>query len=167
MKKEQFETRTTIFPQLRSVLAFRVSIPFHSSVLKSRGEQSCYQRTTPLFPSLRYSSSNNAAFQSPDLVHTFAYSWARVPRLATTRPGKIFWTLRKTIILAFTLRIGNFFHRIIFIVLLSFPYFLFFFFKLISKTNPSRFFNTFFNEITLEIFLENSAEEKKVNRGLK
>ena len=75
-KREQFETRTTIFPQLRSVPAFRVSIPFHSSlVLKSRGEQSCYQRTTPLFPSPRYSSSNNAAsFQSPDLVHTFAYS---------------------------------------------------------------------------------------------
>lgn len=93
-KREQFETRTTIFPQLRSVPAFRVSIPFHSSlVLKSRGEQSCYQRTTPLFPSPRYSSSNNAAsFQSPDLVHTFAYSWARVPRLATTRRGKIFWT---------------------------------------------------------------------------
>lgn len=135
VKREQFETRTTIFPQLRSVPAFRVSIPFHSSVLKSRGERSCYQRTTPLFPSLRYSSSNNAAFQSPDLVHTFAYSRARVPRLATTRRGKIFWTLRKTIILAFTLRIEKFFHRITFIILPSFLplfpfFFLFFFFKL-------------------------------------
>lgn len=55
--------------------------PFCSSVLKSRGEQSCYQRTTPLFPFPRYSSSNNAACQPPDPVHTFAYSSVRVPRL--------------------------------------------------------------------------------------
>lgn len=166
-KREQFETRTTIFPQLRSVPAFRVSIPFHSSlVLKSRGEQSCYQRTTPLFPSPRYSSSNNAAsFQSPDLVHTFAYSWARVPRLATTRRGKIFWTPseKKIIILAFTLRIGNFFHRIIFIILPSFISLFSFFFK-----HHRCFLNAFFNETALETFYKFDGRRRKkvtVNRS--
>lgn len=73
--------------------------------------------------------------------------------------GRFFGPLRKkkTIILAFTLRIGNFFHRIIFIILPSFISLFSFFFK-----HHRCFLNAFFNETALETFYKFDGRRKKV-----